>query len=161
MDFSKLKQIKSAVQANPQLEANNRFSFGQFRGVPFAKALERQDFKRWIDYIISIEDNWTETMEKDMANFNRYVKDLHKAVAEYNALTTLQERLEYIFRDNDQEPVFWFGKYRNLSLDLVPEDYKLWWVNQTISRHPLENETWWNSPEGVKTYKLLIAVSPK
>ncbi len=155
VNFNKLKNIKNSVSKAPELQENNRFNFGIFKGVTFEKAIIKPTFRRWVYYMYSISDEWSDKIERDMKNFDRFLPS-YLDDDEYHKLETTAERLEFIYKDDQEDEVcFWFGKYKKLSLDKVPKDYKIWWADQILKNHPTDDINWWSSPEGLKTYRLL------
>lgn len=163
MKLSKLKNIQKTVGADPTLIENNRFNFGKFKNLKFEQAMKKSNFYKWAKYMYSISDDWDERIERDMKNFDRFLVTYYDGNEEYDKLKTSEDRLKYIFKDvdddDDEEITFWFGRYRKLSLDKVPKDYKVWWANETLKNHPIDNIEFWESDEGLKTFKLLEALN--
>lgn len=158
MDLQYLATISKKAQEQSGVHAD-QFNFGKvYKGVKFEEAIKSRRFKSWITYILTTEDSWNETQCDDMENFREFLDKFCED--EGYPQDNIVQQLEYIEEKEDLKnpPMFKIGKYKDMPLDKVPYDHRVWWVNKTLKQHPAtDTEFWQNTPKGRKLFRLVKA----
>lgn len=157
MSISQLAAIEQKVnEASGTL--SDQFNFGNvYKCKKFEDAIKSSRFRSWIEYILTLEDQWTITQADDMENFREFL-DLKCDKEDYPRGDILAQ-LDYLEEmvERNTPPMFRIGKYKNVPLDKVPREHKLWFVSKTFREHPTTDVDFWKTAKGRRLERLIVA----